>query len=127
MPQDGKKPRVFVVDDETIIATTLELILRRHGCKTYSFDRPLEALHFAHETPPDLLLSDVVMPVVSGIELAIKIREFCPTCKVLLFSGQSSTADLLARARANGHNFEVLTKPVHPTDLLRKLHAQIGI
>jgi DNA-binding NtrC family response regulator len=70
---------------------------------------------------PDLLISDVLMPSLSGIELAIQVREHCPDCKVLLFSGQAATASLLETARAEGYDFEVLLKPVHPSDLLAKI------
>jgi CheY-like chemotaxis protein len=65
------------------------------------------------------------MPVMSGIELAVKVRELCPECKVLLFSGQAATANLLENARADGHDFELLSKPVHPSDLLAKIRAVI--
>jgi FixJ family two-component response regulator len=61
------------------------------------------------------------MPELSGIDLAIQLRECCPNCKVLLFSGQASTAHLLDAARANGHDFELLLKPVHPAGLLMKI------
>jgi len=44
-----------------------------------------------------------------------------PKCKILLFSGQAATAALLDDARRRGHEFEVLAKPVHPTDLLAKI------
>jgi hypothetical protein len=46
-----------------------------------------------------------------------------PNCKILLFSGQATTADLLEKARLEGHEFEILAKPVHPTDLLAKLRG----
>jgi DNA-binding NtrC family response regulator len=55
---------------------------------------------------------------MSGIELAIAIRQTAPDCKVLLFSGQAATADLLATARTAGYEFEALSKPIHPTELL---------
>jgi CheY-like chemotaxis protein len=58
---------------------------------------------------------------MNGIEAAIRIRESLPKCKVLLFSGQAATADLLENARLRGHEFEILAKPVHPQDLLAKL------
>jgi CheY-like chemotaxis protein len=86
---------------------------------------PLEALQAAHDKAPDLLISDVVMPVMSGIELAVQVRALCPDCKVLLFSGQAVTANLLDKARAEGHDFELLLKPVHPSDLLAKIRAVI--
>ena len=123
MVQDRKEPRVFVVDDEVTITSTLGLILRQHGFDAQSFDLPVEALRASHETPPDLLITDVVMPLLSGIELAIQMREHCPNCKVILFSGQTATADMLTTARANGHEFEILAKPVHPTEMLKKINA----
>jgi CheY-like chemotaxis protein len=121
MSELPKQPRVFVVDDEFIIASTLTTILKRHGFDAASFTDPLEALEAARLEVPDLLISDVVMPGLSGIDLAIRLRESTPHCKILLFSGQAATADLLEAARENGHGFEVLSKPIHPTDLLRKI------
>jgi len=117
-----KQPRVFVVDDEDVIASTLAMILRfQGGFHATSFNRPADALEAAHGDPPDLLISDVVMPGLSGTELAIKIKALCPGCKILLFSGQASTANLLETARINGHDFQLLTKPVHPAELLAKI------
>jgi CheY-like chemotaxis protein len=110
--------RIFVVDDEQVIAQTLAVILRQSGFLAEFFTNPLAALAEAASTPPDLLISDVMMPEMSGVDLAIKLRAFDPDCKVLLFSGQATTADLLRAAREEGHDFELLVKPVHPTDLL---------
>jgi len=125
MPKEPTQPRVFVVDDETVIATTLATILRYQGLDASSYDSPVEALKAARKDAPDLLISDVMMPEMSGIELALRIRESCPDCKVLLFSGQAATANLLEKARADGHDFELLSKPVHPSDLLAKIRAVI--
>jgi CheY-like chemotaxis protein len=63
------------------------------------------------------------MPDMNGIEAAIQIRKFLPKVKILLFSGQAATADLLETARAQGHEFEILAKPVHPQDLLAKIRG----
>ena len=110
--------KVFVVDDERVIALTLATILNQSGFIARAFFGPMEALSAARTDAPDLLISDVVMPGLSGIELAIEIRSFCPDCRVLLFSGQAATADLLTTARDEGHDFTLLAKPIHPTDLL---------
>jgi DNA-binding response OmpR family regulator len=115
--------RVFVVDDEPVISSTLAMILRHQGFEATAYTQPLEALKAARSNAPDLLISDVVMPALSGIDLSIQVQEQCPDCKVLLFSGQAATSDLLETARANGHDFELLTKPVHPMDLLRKIRG----
>ncbi len=61
------------------------------------------------------------MPEMTGVELAIAVTETVPGCKVLLFSGQAATVDLLEKARRRGHDFTILTKPVHPTDMLRRI------
>jgi CheY-like chemotaxis protein len=95
-------PRVFVVDDEPVIASTLAAILRMHGFSAKFFTSPLEALTAARAKSPDLLISDVEMPGLSGIDLAIQMRAQFPACKILLFSGQPATLDLVDAARAQG-------------------------
>jgi DNA-binding response OmpR family regulator len=115
--------RVFVVDDEHVIASTLAAILRRHGYCAISFTSPLNALGAARSRAPDLLISDVMMPNVSGIDLAIQIKAECPDCKILLFSGRASTQDLLEDSRRQGHDFLLLSKPVHPTAMLACISA----
>ena len=110
--------RIFVVDDEEIIAWSSGMILRSKGFKASTFTDPLEALEKAPIELPDLLITDVKMPEMSGIELAIAIKSLCPRCKVLLLSGFAASLDLLEDARRRGHDFEFLQKPVHPEVLL---------
>ncbi len=117
----GKKPRVLVIDDEQVIADTLAKILDLNGYDASAVYTGTAAVESAQALAPDLVISDVIMPDMNGIEVAIKIRSFLPECKILLFSGQAATADLLENARARGHEFEILAKPVHPSDLLAKL------
>jgi CheY-like chemotaxis protein len=121
IPENGSKthrPVVLVVDDESAIADTLAEILKRTGYTAMPAYDAEEALETALLVPPELLITDVVLPGMSGIELAIKIRRIFPDCKILLFSGQAATADLLASANHTGHKFELLSKPVHPSELL---------
>ncbi|MFB3814262.1 MAG: response regulator [Terriglobales bacterium] len=120
---DKKKPKVLVVDDERVIADTLAIILNQHGYDASAVYTGFGAVERARSVAPDLIISDVIMPDMNGIEAAIRIREFLPSCKILLFSGQAATADLLESARAQGHEFEILAKPVHPQDLLAKLRT----
>jgi DNA-binding NtrC family response regulator len=93
-------PRVFVVDGERVIASTLAAILKLHGYSAASFTSSREALAAARASAPDLLISDVVMPGLSGVDLAIQIKAYCPACKFLLFSGQAATRGLLSRMPA---------------------------
>jgi len=117
------KPRVLVADDEQVIANTLAIILNQAGFEARAVYSGEKALEMLDGFQPNMLISDVIMTGMTGIEAAIKTREKLPTCKILLFSGQAATADLLERARSQGHEFEILAKPVHPTDLLAKLRA----
>lgn len=115
--------RVFVVDDEHVIASTLATILRFEGFDSAGFTVPHEALEAARKEAPDLLISDVVMGQVSGIEVAIQFRQRWPECKILLFSGQSTVYGLLEDANRRGYQFELLQKPMHPVDLVRKVRS----
>jgi DNA-binding response OmpR family regulator len=115
------KRRVFVVDDENVIASTLELILMSQGFDARSFADPIAALNASQSEAPDLLITDVMMPKMTGIELAVQIRKNCPGCKVLLFSGQVSIVHLLAQAEADGHDFVLVAKPIHPAVLIEKI------
>jgi DNA-binding NtrC family response regulator len=115
------RPVVLVVDDEQIIADTLSIILSKSGFTTMTAYNGESALKLAHAIQPDLLISDVVMPGMTGVELAIVVSKTIPGCKVLLFSGQAATVDLLQKARHHGHDFTTLTKPIHPTDMLRRI------
>lgn len=110
---------IFLVDDEVMITTSLALILGRRGYKVSTFNNPLEALKELETTSPDLLISDVMMPELSGVELAIRTKKSRPQCKILLFSAYAS--DLLQRAWAAGHEFRLLQKPLHPEALLREI------
>jgi DNA-binding NtrC family response regulator len=116
-------PAVFVVDDEPIIAFSLAAILKLHGYCATAFTSPREALAAAESRPPDLLISDVFMPGLSGVDLAMLVKAQYPQCRILLFSGQASTQDLLEDARLLGHDFQLLQKPVHPSAMLASIRA----
>jgi CheY-like chemotaxis protein len=115
------QPLVLVVDDERVIADTLSTILSKCGFATATAYDGAGALALAISLQPDLLISDVMMPGMTGIDLAIAITRSVPRCKILLFSGQAATVDLLERARNAGYDFTTLTKPVHPTDMLKRI------
>ncbi len=123
MPETQVKPKVLVADDERVIADTLAIILNQSGFEAKAVYSGEKAVDAARDWKPEMLISDVIMTDLNGIDAAIKIREILPSCKILLFSGQAATADLLDRARTQGHEFEILAKPVHPQDLLARLRS----
>jgi DNA-binding response OmpR family regulator len=120
------KPRIFVVDDEPTIASTLAMILNSSGFTATAFTDPLAALRSAESQCPDFLISDVIMPQLNGIDLGVQFKAIYPSCRILLFSGQAATADFMDSARKKGHDFNLLTKPVHPKDLLAAIEAIIS-
>jgi CheY-like chemotaxis protein len=115
---NGHRPRVLVVDDEAVIADTLAEILSLSGFPAIAAYDGNGALGAALLQPPEMLITDVVLPGMNGIELAITVKRVYPDCKILLFSGQANTADLLATARQAGYRFTLLNKPVAPQELL---------
>lgn len=117
------RPRVLIADDERLIADTLGLILRQAGFDAEIVYNGQKAVEAARSCCPDVFLADVVMPGMTGIDAAIEIAAMHPACRVLLLSGQAATSDLLRDARVRGHHFEVLLKPVHPSQLLARLRA----
>jgi DNA-binding NtrC family response regulator len=125
-PEQSKKVCIFVIDDEEVISSTIAAILRLKGFEAVSFTLPLEALAASHLQVPDLLISDIVMPVLSGLDLAVQLQSFHPRCKVLLFSGQWAAAEFSATARAEKHGFEMIHKPVHPKQLLNKVQEMLS-
>ncbi len=116
-------PRILVVDDEVLIADTIVQILNRNGFIAEAAYSGLQAIELSRRYCPQLVLSDVMMPNVDGVEAAIAIREHCPDTRIVLFSGQAATVEILARARERGHSFELLPKPIHPTQLIRHLRS----
>lgn len=120
-PRDAEPTTVLVVDDERLIADTLVIILNQSGfCATavYCGEAALEAFETSKF---DLLISDVKMPGMNGVELAIEVQSSWPDCRILLFSGNAGTSDLLASARERGFEFPLLSKPAHPRELLQLL------
>lgn len=115
--------RILVVDDEECIAETLVLILRSFGYEATARNDARGALEECELRTPDLIISDVMMPEMNGIELAIQIEERYPECRILLISGLGSSFALLEEASQKGHSFEIMSKPIHPTDLLAKITA----
>ena len=117
--------RVFVVDDETTIATTLALILNSHGFDAKAFTDPYDALYSAEVHSPDVLLTDVSMPKLNGIDLGVQFKAIFPECKVLLFSGHANTANLRQSAADTGHHFDLIAKPIQPKDLIATIESMV--
>jgi CheY-like chemotaxis protein len=118
-----ERQRVLVVDDEAIIADTVVEILNRSGYDAIARYSGRAALESIEEHCPAIVLSDVVMPGLNGIQLAQSVRKRCPSTRIVLFSGNAATARLLQDSSGTKHSFELLAKPIHPLELLKVLRS----
>jgi two-component system response regulator YesN len=101
-----------------MVANTLTTILSQAGFDASSAYNAMDALRTARNKPPGFLLTDVRMPGMDGIELAMQVADEFPACTILLFSGNASPSDLDSARRA-GYKFPLMEKPIHPAELLR--------
>lgn len=115
------KPRILVVDDDRSVAETLAALLRLHNYEVRTAFSGKAAIRVASEFEPEILITDVVMPGMNGLEMASHIRSLFPRCKIMLISGRSVAADLALKTHVLKEGFELLAKPVHPEDLLERL------
>ena len=115
------RPSILVVDDERVIADTLAQILTLRGYDAVPAYSGEEAVKSAQRTLPELVITDIVMPGMNGIELAVRLQHIAPQCKIILTSGQSASAQLLDLAGKEGRQFVFLHKPIHPAQLLTHL------
>ena len=124
MSQSTVRPKVLIADDEKLIADTLAMILNQGGFEARAVYTCEKALELAPAFQPDLLVSDVLMAGLNGVDAAVKMRSILPDIRVFLLSGQTATAEMIAKSDASHFGFEILVKPVHPRELLSRLqHA----
>jgi DNA-binding NtrC family response regulator len=92
--------QICVVDDEPVLLTLISTILRLDGYKVTVFEDPLEAYEaiVAPDSEFSLLLTDVYMKPISGIQLAARVRAKRKTCSVLIMTGHSSVAEIINKA-----------------------------
>jgi DNA-binding response OmpR family regulator len=123
MPGHAGDKRILIVEDERVVAETLGQILRAQGYDVqivYSAEAAIDTLS---GWPANLAILDVMLPQMNGIDLAIVLKQDHPDCRVLLFSGQPAVEALMQKARNEGHEFDILAKPVHPSVMLHAISS----
>lgn len=111
---------VLLVDDEPAVRNLFALALRREGYHVLEAGNGVEALNIASQLDHiDLVVTDIVMPVMKGPEFAAKLRERLPDMKFIFVSGYLLTDDL-------GPNAQALAKPFMRQDLVKKVHEVVG-
>lgn len=115
------RPTVLLVDDEPLIVATLTEVLEDAGFHVLPAYDGWTALEKVAHCRPDYLLSDVLMPKMNGVELAIPIQKMYPSTRITLFSGQAGISDFLLDGQRQGFEFELLAKPMHPLKIIEHL------
>ncbi len=115
------RPRILVVDDEKLIADTIAEILEGAGFHVAVAYDGWSALEIAGRFQPEFLLSDVLMPRMNGVDLAIAVQKIYPAARVLLISGQAGISEILLSGQKQGYEFELIAKSIHPLKLIERI------
>jgi DNA-binding response OmpR family regulator len=126
-PLAEKKVKVMIVDDDARIAETSARLLGLFGYECYAVYNAGDALACAESFTPDVVLSDVIMDGMNGVELCQEIKHLLPDCRILLLSGHVPTAhSLMEDSNKRGFNFELVSKPLRPQELVAKIETLFG-
>jgi response regulator RpfG family c-di-GMP phosphodiesterase len=116
------QPTVFVVDDEEQICSLLQRILAREGYEVRAFHAPQEALTAVQREAPDLLVTDLMMPEMSGLELISRARAHAPRMGTIVITGYASIDNVVGALRSGVDDF--VTKPFS-VDEIRAVAARL--
>jgi two-component system, cell cycle response regulator CpdR len=115
--------RILLAEDEDAMRTYLARALENAGYEVVAVDRGTEALPLLQSEHFDLLLSDIVMPEMDGIELAQRCSELSPQTKVMFITGFAAVS---LRASRETPQARVLSKPFHLRDLVLEVQRVFG-
>ncbi len=112
--------KILVVDDEHAVADTLCMIFKKRGFDCRTAYTGFDAVTSTEEFCPELLLCDISMPGMNGLEVVSKVTQKCPACRVLLLTGHYTNLEY-AQAWVLSHSAptRIMTKPVPPAVLLK--------
>lgn len=113
------KIKLLIVDDEIEFATTLAERMELRGIATQTANNGTEALEMVYSSPPDVVILDLKMPDMSGLEVLERIKSMHPAIEVIMLTGHGSTASGIEGMEKGA--FDYIMKPVDLNDLLEKL------
>ena len=116
--------RILLAEDDEDMRRFLVRALTKAGYDVVSFGNGLEAYERLKEEPFTLLLTDIVMPEMDGIELARRASELDPDLKIMFITGFAAVA--LNSDSAAPKNAKVLSKPVHLRELVNEVHKLLA-
>lgn len=119
-------PTVLVVEDDPVILRLLEVNFDLEGFTVLQAQDGAEGLDAARLHRPDVIVTDIMMPKMTGIELVAALREDATTAgiPVLLLSAKAQTSDLKAGMDAGADDY--VTKPFEPLDLIERVNVLLS-
>ena len=117
-------PKILLAEDDTDMRRFLVKALQNAGFQVVSYDNGMSAYQRLREEPFEMLLTDIVMPEMDGIELARRASELDPDIKIMFITGFAAVA-LNADSQAPKHA-KVLSKPVHLRDLVNEVQKMLA-
>ena len=118
---DGKPINVLVVDDEPVLAELVSMALRYEGWDIATAGDGATAISLARENPPDVVVLDVMLPDMSGLDVLHRLREQIPGLPLLLLTAKDSVEDRIAGLTAGGDDY--VTKPFSLEEVVLRLRA----
>lgn len=115
--------KVMLVDDEQEFATTLAERLRMRGMETVTAFDGEQALRAIGQEKPDVVILDIMMPGMSGLQVLGKITEIAPGTPVILLTGIGSTTEGIAGMKIGAYDY--LMKPLQIEELMDKISAAV--
>ncbi|MEL6759468.1 MAG: response regulator, partial [Myxococcota bacterium] len=104
-PSEESPPRVLVVDDEGGIRESLRKILEREGYDVHATDSGEEVLQLLRSEGADLILADIMMPIMSGIELLRAVKAIAPSVEVLMMTAFGTVENAVECMREGAYDF----------------------
>jgi two-component system OmpR family response regulator len=118
---DGNPINVLVVDDEAVLAEMVSMALRYEGWNIATAGDGAAALESARLQRPDVVVLDVMLPDMSGLDVLRKLREESPQLPVLLLTAKDAVEDRIAGLTAGGDDY--VTKPFSLEEVVLRLRA----
>jgi two-component system OmpR family response regulator len=118
---DGDPINVLVVDDEAVLAEMVSMALRYEGWNIATAADGSAAIAAARAQRPDVVVLDVMLPDMSGLEVLHKLREQTPQLPVLLLTAKDAVEDRIAGLTAGGDDY--VTKPFSIEEVVLRLRA----
>ena len=118
--------KVLIGDDDAMIAKSLSMILKHSGFEAMDVHSGASIIAAAAKWQPDLLLLDLNLEDMHGVDVALAVKAELPWCRVLFLSGEDMPAERARQAAAAGYSFDCILKPIYPSDLLAVLREGVS-